>query len=315
MRVRFEDHHPAYVPWKGMMTNCGLRGVPRDGAIKYYISRGITVCPAWQDFSVFESWLLAQGWEPRCRMTVCRKDKTKGFSPENCIVCSQAEAQNYKSNIYRVNGRSIRDILGLKGYGKADKRLRSRTKERCSEYGWDVGDAVREGVMAREDLGKSKFSKRDTGFRREFRERKPLYAAWMGILSRRLPVGWKDYEAFEEWALSNGWKSGLMVTRKDKEQGFGPENCVIVPYEVAVNMRRNTRRVDGKCLRELIGEPTRGRGDRRYKRIFDRVFRRGYDVESALMDVLVPPEENGRITARIVQEKRASSEEGKAAVG
>ena len=315
MRERFEDRHPAYVPWKGMMTNCGLRGTPNPKSVKYYVERGITVCDEWRKFANFEDWLLRQGWKPRCRMTVARKDKFQGYNPGNCVVLSQAEAQNLRSNVFRVNGRSIRDILGITGYAKTDRKVQERTRERCSAYGWDVGDAVREGVMARADLGKSRFARRDTGFRREFRERKPLYAAWMGILARKLPVGWKGYESFEEWALSNGWRKGLLVTRKDKEQGFGPGNCVLVPYEVAVNMRRNTRRVDGKSLRELIGEPTLGRGDRRYNRISDRVFRGGYDIESAKMRGIVPRAENGLITARILREKRASSEEGKAAEG
>ena len=282
-----------------MMTNCGLRGTPKPKSVKYYIERGITVCEAWREFANFEAWLIRQGWQPRSRMTVARKDKFKGYSPENCVVLSHAEAQNLRSNVFRVNGRSIRDILGITGYAKTDRKEQERIRERCAVYGWDVGDAVKEGVMARSDLGKSRFAKRDTGFRREFRERNPLYASWMGILSTKMPVGWEDYGAFEEWALSNGWRKGLLVTRKDKEAGFGPENCVIVPYEVAVNMRRNTRRINGKSLRELIGEPTRGHGDKRYKRIWDRVFKCGYDVESAKKDVLVPRERSGRIAARV----------------
>ena len=283
------------------MTNCGLLGKPNPKAAKYYIERGITVCESWREFSNFETWLIRQGWQPRSRMTVARKDKFKGYSPENCVVLSQAAAQNLRSNVFRVNGRSIRDILGITGYADADKKVQERTRERCAAYGWDVGDAVKEGVMARSAQAKSRFSKRDTGFRMAFRERNPLYASWMGILSTKMPVGWKDYREFEEWALSNGWRKGLLVTRQDKEAGFSPENCVLVPYEVAVNMRRNTLRVNGKSLRELIGEPTRGRGDRRYKRIADRVFRCGYDVERAKNDVLVPRE--GSVSHPEVAEK------------
>ena len=134
----------------------------------------------------------------------------------------------------------------------------------------------------------------------------PLYPSWNGMrrvcgvgASRtgkelRLYAGvgicdaWMDYEAFERWALDHGWKKGLKVTRVDKTKDFFPENCVIVPYGVAVNMRRNTSRVDGVPLRTVIGGTPR-RGDIRYRRIRDRIVKCRFDTESAMSVPILTP--------------------------
>lgn len=127
----------------------------------------------------------------------------------------------------------------------------------------------------------------------------PLYPSWNGMrrvcgvgASRtnkelRLYVGvgicdeWMNYEAFERWALDHGWQKGLKVTRVDKAGDFCPENCVIVPYGVAVNMRRTTFRIDGVPLRTIVGDDPR-RGDRRYRMIKDRIVKCRFDTESAM---------------------------------
>ncbi|MBE5886726.1 MAG: site-specific integrase [Lachnospiraceae bacterium] len=37
---------------------------------------------------------------------------------------------------------------------------------------------------------------------------------------------WEDFGAFEQWALDNGWTSGLRLLRIDKAGDFGPDNCM-----------------------------------------------------------------------------------------
>ncbi len=37
---------------------------------------------------------------------------------------------------------------------------------------------------------------------------------------------WKNsYEAFRDWALSNGYKDGLSIDRIDNDKGYSPDNC------------------------------------------------------------------------------------------
>lgn len=36
---------------------------------------------------------------------------------------------------------------------------------------------------------------------------------------------WEKYEKFRDWALSNGYKYGLTIDRKDFTKGYYPDNC------------------------------------------------------------------------------------------
>jgi hypothetical protein len=71
----------------------------------------------------------------------------------------------------------------------------------------------------------------------------PLYVAWRGmlartdgthgVLSRRwyLDKGiivceaWKDFRAFRNWALANGYREGLTLDRIFSWRGYAPSNC------------------------------------------------------------------------------------------
>lgn len=132
-----------------------------------------------------------------------------------------------------------------------------------------------------------------------FYERHPLYPSWCGMRQscgyirgasqyhKKLYAGiriceeWLEYSEFERWCLENGWKSGMKITRIDKTKDFCPGNCVIVPYETAVNMRRNTAIVDGVSVRTAFGRRTSGRHDRDYNRFVSRIRKCNWDVESA----------------------------------
>lgn len=47
-----------------------------------------------------------------------------------------------------------------------------------------------------------------------------------------------DFLTFREWALANGWQSGLTIDRRDNEKGYSPENCRFATMTVQA---RNTR--------------------------------------------------------------------------
>ena len=155
-------------------------------------------------------------------------------------------------------------------------------------------------------------------YRRRWFAEHPLYASWQGIRrlcglcrgmrerERRLYMGvrmcreWAEsYGEFERWCFVNGWQPGLQVARIDKNGDYEPGNCVCVEWRRNVNMRRNTLRIGGRPLRELMGEETRGRGDKRYRRTADRITKCGWDVASACCGGVVPPSENARIATRV----------------
>lgn len=49
---------------------------------------------------------------------------------------------------------------------------------------------------------------------------------------------WDDFEAFKEWAMSNGFKEGLVIDRRDNNGNYSPDNCRWVDYSTNEFNRR-----------------------------------------------------------------------------
>lgn len=77
-----------YRVWISMLSRCGHRKCSNPLAFKYYIDRGIVVCEAWQKFTVFAEWALANGYSEG--MTIDRLNPTLNYEPANCQWVSMA---------------------------------------------------------------------------------------------------------------------------------------------------------------------------------------------------------------------------------
>lgn len=49
---------------------------------------------------------------------------------------------------------------------------------------------------------------------------------------------WLDFSVFKEWAVSNGYREGLSIERKDNDGWYSPDNCIWIPMS---NQMRNRR--------------------------------------------------------------------------
>ena len=72
--------HKAWAQMKQACTNENANAYEFSGGI------GATVCDEWQTYPPFEEWAKSQGYDGS--MFLRRKDKTKGFSPDNCGMVS-----------------------------------------------------------------------------------------------------------------------------------------------------------------------------------------------------------------------------------
>lgn len=94
-----------YASWKSMISRCS---VPTNPAYKDYGARGITVCDAWKDFSVFYNWALANGWAPG--LSIDRIDVNAGYSPDNCRWATRAQQRENVRLLTKANTSGYRGV-------------------------------------------------------------------------------------------------------------------------------------------------------------------------------------------------------------
>jgi hypothetical protein len=58
------------------------RGQGGSDSIKYYVAKGIKVCPEWHDYKNFQKWALSNGFHPS--LVIDRIDGKGDYSPGNC---------------------------------------------------------------------------------------------------------------------------------------------------------------------------------------------------------------------------------------
>lgn len=85
-----------------------------------------------------------------------------------------------------------------------------------------------------------------------------LYSAWQNMKARcnqvkhhkypryggrgiKVCEDWYTILGFSGWALSNGWKEGLTLDRKDADKGYYPENCRWISMSENSRNKRTTK--------------------------------------------------------------------------
>lgn len=114
-----------YSEWRTMRQRCGLTKCSNASAKKYYVDKGITVCDAWNRFSVFAKWALANGYADD--LTLDRKRNSQGYKPSNCRWVSMKENLSNSSiekaeeirRLYRDSGESQFAIAATYGVSQS----------------------------------------------------------------------------------------------------------------------------------------------------------------------------------------------------
>lgn len=84
----------------------------------------------------------------------------------------------------------------------------------------------------------------------------PKCKSWVDYGGRGISVceEWQSYQAFEAWALSNGYQEGLTIDRVDVNGHYSPDNCRWATRKMQQQNRRVNRYItawgETKCLEE-----------------------------------------------------------------
>lgn len=126
-----------------------------------------------------------------------------------------------------------------------------------------------------------------------------IYRIWRGILNRCYyhsnkyycnyggrGIGvcdeWKnDFQAFYDWAMSNGYSNDLTIDRIDNDKNYCPENCQWVTRTIQMNNTRNNHLIEYKGDIKTIAEWAREM-NLPYGIIRSRICTYGWGVDKAL---------------------------------
>lgn len=94
-----------------------------------------------------------------------------------------------------------------------------------------------------------------------------IYGVWAGMMARcrdkshksypdyggrGITVCWQWHSAtrFVEWALSNGYRRGLLLDRKKHDEGYSPDNCRWLTAKESARHKRKTK-LDAEMVRVI----------------------------------------------------------------
>lgn len=125
---------PTYEIWKSMWGRCSN---PRNKGFPQYGGRGITVDPAWRDYSVF---IRDMGEKPEGRWSLDRIDNNKGYSRANCRWATDTQQGRNKSTNtrYMFAGEELTWSEWADRGAVSQQLLRSRVVV----WGWDFATAL-----------------------------------------------------------------------------------------------------------------------------------------------------------------------------
>lgn len=103
-RATGNKHHPSYEIWSGIWKRCTN---PKTRTFRFYGGRGISVCPQWRDFAVFNR---DMGPRPSLKHSLDRfPNKDGNYEPSNCRWATQKEqCRNTRRNrVVTMDGVSL----------------------------------------------------------------------------------------------------------------------------------------------------------------------------------------------------------------
>lgn len=131
-----KSHSPLYNVWSGMLARCAN---PNSGEYRHYGGRGITVCDEWKDFSAFNDWAMAAGYDRN--LQIDRINVNGNYEPSNCRWVTAKENQNNRRSNLLITidseTKTLQQWADLTG-------IRRETISKRMKYGFSGRDLIAE---------------------------------------------------------------------------------------------------------------------------------------------------------------------------
>lgn len=111
-----------------------------DAAFVNYGGRGITMCDAWMDYTVFRDWALSNGYSDD--LSIDRINNNEGYYPSNCRWSTCLEQSRNKRNNRHVSAFGETKCLSAWAGDPRCRVVSSTLKARIIRYLWDPEIAI-----------------------------------------------------------------------------------------------------------------------------------------------------------------------------
>ena len=114
-----------YRIWYRMRRRCLVQS---DEHFKWYGGRGISICSEWDDYEVFRTWAMNNGYSDN--LTIDRKEVNGNYCPDNCRWADiKTQANNRSSNRFlELNGKTYTVTQMAEAFGITPDTIFNRLK-------------------------------------------------------------------------------------------------------------------------------------------------------------------------------------------
>ncbi len=126
--VKGSEYNNLFGIWGNMRDRCN-RDTHKDAP--YYKEKGITVEKEWDQYPEFKKWSLANGYEPKKKLQIDRKDSDKNYTPTNCRWVTPKVNQRNRKCI-KLSEEKANDIRKLFDEKLTDKEIAKKYDVRAN---------------------------------------------------------------------------------------------------------------------------------------------------------------------------------------
>lgn len=116
-----------------------------------------------------------------------------------------------------------------------------------------------------------------------YHENNPWYKFYGARGIKMCDIWRESFEAFAEWALSNGYQDDLTIERINNDRGYEPNNCKWIGLGAQANNKRSNVKITYKNETHTLSEWCKIYGVEYYL-VYNRIHKNRWDFERAIFE-------------------------------